>query len=159
MPKLEYSHAIDSGLASDSVPDFFQETDMQARLLQMQWLREKLDLSDAFFADVLGESRAQIVQWLIGLRRPSPEFLTAVGNLWAMFLHLFSLFDFDYEKASAFLRTTCEPVPDALPSLDRPRWAGSTAEEYLQSHGAEAVEHVTRWITSLRFGNSKSVAS
>ncbi|ETW97437.1 MAG: hypothetical protein ETSY2_44640 [Candidatus Entotheonella gemina] len=143
----------------EPVPDFFQGEDGSARVEQLEWLRKHLSLTDDFFARVLSTDASLITEWRFGCKPLDQTLQKKVERLWRMFLHLFSMLNFDYARTRELLEAEAAPIPSlSTPNFFLP-WAGGSIRGYLESHGEKGVEEVNRWVISFRFANRYPVSS
>jgi hypothetical protein len=136
----------------EPVPDFFQEEDEAALRLRVQWLSQQVGLNDSFFGKLLRLDEPTFIQW----KRQEVDFRQseqrALHEFWDAMMHVLSFLNFDTERARRLL--------DHVPPAARPGrilepplpWADSSLRSHLETHGMEAIEDVSRWITSFRFG-------
>jgi hypothetical protein len=72
-----------------------------------------------------------------------------VQGTWDLVLHILSFLNFDTARARQMLAHVA-PAPRAgAPALP---WAGSSLVTYLEVQGLGALDEVSRWVTSFRFG-------
>jgi hypothetical protein len=142
-----------------TVPAFFQSHTVDARKEQMVWLEKHLDLKHDFFAKVLNADSPLIGHWLMGKDNLDQVQEERLGRLWWMFLHLFSLMNFEYSRAKELLEAESEQrIPSALPVQHVP-WAGRSLRCYLEDWGSIAIDDVNWWLTSFRFTDRYAVIS
>lgn len=133
------------------VPSFFQSETSSARRDQVIWLEENLDLTDDFFAKVLHVDSALIHGWRLEHEQLPLDQQERLGKLWNMFLHLFSLLNFEYSRVKDLLEAEAvPPLSPAVPGAELP-WVRSSIRDYLEHFGDNAIYEVNRWVTSLRF--------
>lgn len=133
------------------VPDFFQSETPSARRAQVDWLEKHLELTDDFFAKVLHVDSALVRGWRGEYGRLDPGQQERLGSLWNLFLHLFSLLNFEYSRVKDLLEAEAAPaLPFPVLAAELP-WAGRSMRWYLEHCGESAINDITRWVTSLRF--------
>src|ERR1700730_2884990 len=147
MPSVETQRVVK---AAQPVPEFFQADDADSQIAQVEWLKDHLKLDDGFFGKVLEVTRSTLD---VCHRRPALLNSTEqhrLVELWSMFLHLFTFLDHDYEQVHALLETPCRPAKEKESSL-LPPWAGHSIRDHLEHNSPQAIDDVSRWVTSFRF--------
>jgi len=139
-------------MLTQPVPDYFQEDSEDALRSRIQWLEGEVCLDDPFFANLLRTDGATFTHWKEHRATLPRGDLLELQEVWEMMMHILSFVNFDTGRARQLL----EHVPSAASrqrvASQAPPWAGSSIKTYLEMHGPSAVEDVTRWVTSFRFG-------
>jgi hypothetical protein len=134
------------------VPDYFQEDTEEALRFRVQWLEAEVSLGDPFFAKLLRTDEKTFTRWREHRASLPGDWLGGLRELWEMMMHILYFVNFDPGRARQMLEhvpsadTHADGASEALP------WAGSCIKSYLETHGSRAVEEVSRWVTSFRFG-------
>jgi hypothetical protein len=135
-----------------TVPDYFQEDSDEALRSRVQWLEAEVSLGVGFFARLLRTDEGTFAQWREhGGALPRAE-LGVLREVWEMMMHILSFVNFDSGRARRLLEHVPSAGSRALGASEAPPWAGSTIKSYLETHGSRAVDDVSRWVTSFRFG-------
>jgi hypothetical protein len=134
------------------VPDYFQEGGEDALRSRVQWLEVEVGLGDRFFARLLRTDEETFTRWKEQRAALPRAELLRLREVWDMMMHVLSFVNFDSARARRLL----EHVPSAAPrhpgAVQAPPWAGSSIKTYLETQGPGAVDDVSRWATSFRFG-------
>ncbi|MCH9682122.1 MAG: hypothetical protein K0V04_11860 [Deltaproteobacteria bacterium] len=139
---------------SPPVPDFFVQTNDDARRSQAQWLSEHMGLDGVALADVLGCSPEPLARWRDGLATLAEPHRNILDSLWSLVRHLLSFCGFDSRRARTMLDSR---VPDSGSPL-APPWQGGSLRRHLRDGGARAIEQSRRFIIGLRFGPAPTAA-
>jgi hypothetical protein len=134
------------------VPDYFQEDSEEALRLRVQWLQAEVSLGDPFFASLLRTDEGTFSRWRVHGAALSSKELGGLREVWEMMMHILGFVNFDSGRARRMLEHV--PATDSRPLAagQAPPWAGSSIKSYLETHGSRAVDDVSRWVTSFRFG-------
>jgi hypothetical protein len=139
-------------MVTSPVPDYFQDDSEEALRFRVQWLEAEVSLGDAFFARLLQTDEGTITRWREHRAALPRGELGGLREVWEMMMHILSFVNFDSGRARRLL----EYVPPAdsrpLAANQVPPWVGSSIKCYLETHGSRAVDDVSRWVTSFRFG-------
>jgi hypothetical protein len=121
------------------VPDFFQDTDEPALLAQVAWMDEELQLPTEFFVRLLRIDSGDWERWRKGEAPLAEPARHSLRSFWRLVLRLLSFQNFDLDR----VRTLLHVAPAGQESIRR----------RLEGPSRDAIEEITRWVTSFRFGD------
>lgn len=139
----------------DVVPWFFRGENETALRLQVEWVRERLNLDDYFFSRLLKIRVIEFQDWrinYINLSLPQ-EKLNILKDFWQMILHLLSYLSFNPDLVQTMLNKTNEREKESVRSPFDPPWVGTSIKEYLETSEPLGISEVTRWVLSFRFAD------
>jgi DNA-binding transcriptional regulator YiaG len=144
--------------SGDSVPDYFQEEGETAQRAQVEWLQQRLGMSDSFFAKFLRTDESSLRDWRVQQSALPEDRQGDLRRLWRTVLHLLSFMNLDEQR----IKTLLEHHASHKLSRDRthplaPPWSGSSLKSYLKEQGPAVLDDVDRWVTAFRFGNVQSI--
>jgi hypothetical protein len=134
------------------VPDYFQEDSEDALRSRVQWLEAEVNLGAPFFARLLRTDERTFTRWKEQRSALSRNELLELQEAWDLMMHVFSFVNFDAGRARQMLEHVAPAAAHQGGAAAAPPWAGSSIKTYLETHGRGAVDDVTRWVTSFRFG-------
>ena len=130
----------------NEMPDFFQGDTDEARRAQVAFLKKCFQFDDGYLASVVEMEPKQFESWQADRQSLHTSDEDRLRQMWVMFLHLFSLFDFDYGHASQMLVAKANKT-----SEQNMPWSGESIRDFLERRGSAGVKDVNSWLTSLRF--------
>ncbi len=139
-------------MLTPTVPDYFQDDSEDALRARLQWLEAEANLGEPFFARLLRTDAGTFTRWNQQRAALPRAALLGLQEVWDMMMHVLSFVNFDSGRARRLLEhvsVAAARQPGAKPA---PPWAGSSIKTYLETHGPGAVNEVSRWVTSFRFG-------
>jgi hypothetical protein len=136
------------------VPDFFQEEDEPALREQVEWLEQKIGVSDLFFAKFLRTPESSFRDWRLHQAALPPDQQDSLRDFWRTVLHLLSFLGMDVQRVKTLLERRI-PVENEWGQRHplAPPWSGSSLRSYLEERGADVLPDVDRWVTGFRFGD------
>jgi hypothetical protein len=135
------------------VPDYFQEDSEDGLRSRMRWLETEVGLDASFFARLLRTDEGTFRRWRDQRADLPRGELLGLRDVWEMMTHVLSFVNFDSGRARQLLE---HDLPAAAPhrgSAQVPPWAGSSIKAYLEANGSGAVDDVSHWVVSFRFGS------
>jgi hypothetical protein len=134
------------------VPDYFQEDSEDALRSRVRWLENEIPLGASFLASVLRTDEKTLARWLERQAALPGEELAGLRQVWDMMMHILSFVNFDASRARQLLKHVAPAAGPLAQAGQTPPWAGSSIKTYLEEHGLRAVDDVSGWVTSFRFG-------
>jgi hypothetical protein len=139
-------------MLTSPVPDYFQEESEEALRFRVRWLQAEVGLDDSFFARLRRTNEGTFTRWREHRAAlPSGE-LGGLREVWDIVMHILSFVNFDSGRARRLLEYVPPADSRARGASQAPPWAGSSIKSYLETHGSRAVDDVSRWVESFRFG-------
>jgi hypothetical protein len=139
-------------MLTQPVPDYFQEESEDALRSRVQWLEAEVGLGNSFFARLLRKEEMTFASWKEQRAALPRGDLLGLREVWEMMVHILSFVNFDSGRARQMLEHIPSAAARGQGATQAPPWAGSSIRTYLETHGPGAVDEVTRWVTSFRFG-------
>jgi hypothetical protein len=139
-------------MLASPVPDFFQEESEKALRSRVRWLQGEVSLGDTFFARLLRTDESTFTRWMEDRAALPGRDLDGLREVWEMMMHILSFVNFDSDRACRLFEYVPPADSRARGGSQSPPWAGSTIKSYLETNGFRAVDDVSRWIESFRFG-------
>jgi len=131
----------------EGVERFFQDNSENGLRAQVRWCMENLNMTEAYFANMLHTDTREIEQWQrrdAHLMDSRQEVLRA---FWRLHLHLRTFWDSDNCAVRKMLEyKSLAPELRAVP----PPWQGMSIKEYIERGGIKAIEDVQGWLENLR---------
>jgi hypothetical protein len=139
-------------MLTEPVPDFFQEDSDDALRGRVRWLEAEIGLGAPFFARLLRTDEEIFLRWQEHQACLPREVLFALREVWELMRHILSFVNFDCARARQLLEHVPPPASSLAGTGSAPPWVGSSIKNYLETHGIAALDDVSRWVTSFRFG-------
>jgi len=138
---------------------FFQG-DSEADLIeQVEWVEEKLGLSDSFFSKMLEVEEDLFANWRIG-NGTIPNGTIPVDKqdclreFWQAITHILSFLNYDLTGVLTMLEHKSNSEVGSVKLATAPPWTGSSLKTYLETHGLRGIQTVSAWMQSVRFADS-----
>ncbi len=133
----------------------FFHSDTEGDLIdQVEWVEEKLGLSDSFFSRMLQIEEDLFLDWRTGEGTISSDKQACLREFWQAITHILSFLNYDLDSVLSMLEHTNNDKIGAIRSVFTPPWAGESMKAYLEAHGLEGVRKVSEWLQSVRFADS-----
>ncbi len=143
-----------------TVPDFFQSDDEESLRSRAKWLDTELGLDTLFLSKVINMDLSELKEWRNKATHMTPTSQKNLSALWHVVLHLLSHFNNEPDRLRRLFEEQVSADAAKFPRHPlSPPWIHSPSlKDYMKSHGVKTIDHVNRWIMSLRFGDPYSSA-
>ena len=132
---------------------FFLEE--SALIPQVQWLQNKIRLSDSFFVKFLKVEEHVFCKWKTKEENIPVDMQDHLKGFWQTILHILSFQNFDLERVRLMFNNIDKSDSGRSGNLPfAPPWIGTSMKFYLETNGSAGIQKVNKWVQDMRFGDS-----